>query len=417
MLAGLEKRLRIGGVLIDIIDRIRDKTIEGSQALELFSQLKNDIKKEITPEILPQYEEAQTIQEKLAEIAPKKKESLESFLQQFNYEKNLSRLLQSTPEVDFILTLESAIRYFERDIRKLKEYKENPDLILDDLEKALLLRGLKVRMKMKIDQFAFTPLAAHIILNEPNLKILKGGREIENDLSDIEGRQIKGTFISVIRQQTDAEKLQVVTKHEEEHVVTRAFGIKIGQGAPPIDFFESAADDTESTEKRAAAEENLLSLLKNGEELTATRMLDDSHAEILSELYESDTLQNFLVYTQKGVVVPPYESNVHYLSIKELNIIQELGSSIGHIGVLNASIKKCERSSNKELALACKQVRFFYLTLLQRSFGNLAYGYALAEKLGSGAEKHMRLFTYLLRPSQWHHIPTFIKSKYENKLI
>lgn len=433
ILESIDKKLEVARKLKRVIENAKSEKSDKAKTEIAITQLQKQITQQMTPEMRVSRERILKI-EKEAQILAGEIEVFEREQLVYDWEKmvkfyegegmekisKINKLInlakkyrEESSEMEFFMTALDLLGHVKLALVKVEEYRQNPELVWKDLAQARKLDYEELKSKLKISEIIFTPISANLVLEkgatfEPLYKDYYDKGEHEQL-----GLHPKNCFVNIVSGDQDDEGIQETISHEEEHVLGEALDRHLS-GVPPIETFKMAVNTKDESTKKFVMES-----FERGK-YTASYLLDSSHDEILTALAESPKLLEYLKRTQERLpeeilLGAIFADKEHPKKIPEkdgghlLNLLSTAGLQMGSI---LDSLKKGEDSNDDRFREVCEKLRKQYIDAIFRSGENLGYAYSLANKLGKKAQTDVMLLTYLLKPSQYHHIPEIIKRKY-----
>ena len=433
---GLEKKLEFAKEFRKIIEGLRNGKLSKEKAEQLIKKMEDGLERGLPDDILAKYNKILEMSDRWKVLLKDTKEIEEREVSLGNYDfydnpefrekehlmdelsEQMRAIIDQHPILDFVVTMKFALDHLQEALAAVEKYKKEPDLILRDLAKIRMVDYEELKAGLKIAQIIFTLTSVNIILQKgESWELLHGEMYNQEEYDSVVGLHSRGSFIHVIRNRGD-EDINETIKHEDEHVITDAFDRQFLSLGPPAAEFSLAISHNDKNKL-----EDIISDKKG--RYKAPRMLDDSHYEIITALTESKKLIRYLKSAQQKLFTeerllrailgenPELKRSKQPFFIPEIQEIIYLLHTAGfQIENMGSVLQKGEKSNDPKFSNICKQTRFRYVKIFLNSMGNLGYAYILADSFGAKAKKDVELLTYLLKPSQYHHIPKFLEHKY-----
>lgn len=434
----IDKKLEVARKLKRVIENIKSEKLDKAKAEIAITQLQKQITQQMSPEmkagrqrILEMEKVAKALGDEIERFEEEQFggdwDALAKFYEGEGMEKinkvneltnSIKESREENSEMEFFMTALDLLDHVKLALSKIEEYRANPDLALKDLARARGLNYEELKEKLKISEIVFTPISANLVL-EKGATFEPLYKDYDKEEHEHLGLHSMNSFVNIISGDQSAESIQETIKHEEEHVLGEAIERHLGK-VPPVFTFKLTTDLLYKDKHQ----ELIIESVTSGQ-YTASKILDSSHDEILTALAESPKLIKYLKSTQE---MSPEEILVQKIfGRKELpkkrkisekdsgTLFYLLSTAGGQMKSILDSLKKGEGSENERFREVCKKLRQQYINAISSSGQSLGYAYSLADKLGKKAQTDVMLLTYLLKPSQYHHIPEFIKRKYRGK--
>lgn len=319
--------------------------------------------------------------------------------------------LKAQPDVFFLYNLEKMVGQLIRKNKQVDTFRKDRDKLEDYVQDVFTARGQDFDWGA-VNEVVFSPFSVSIVISPRHLERLKGS-------NGVRGFHVRDTPINVIRDQ-EGKAYQSTIDHENVHNVLD--GVALKDTHNPYFTLKRAFERYEEGQKdnkrdffgsSAIAHVRKLTLL-TGDTSKSSWLVDQLHEEFLAHVQRLEE-RGFMKGNQR-----PLSDSFGFFSV---NDFVEMDAFAGYSALFATAGKhaqdisrllgqKARTTDDEEIRNFCITLRGGFQTEYVRAARFMEEGLRIAQRISPDAHISAHTLLYLLNPTQFHHIGTYLEYKY-----